>query len=217
MEQMFEDPALEDFAKSAAASGADAVAYACTSASFIRGREGNDALCRRLVSASGVPATTTSEAVLAALRALNARRIAVVTPYLWDVAQKLRLFLEEAECDVVSLKSLDLARNHASTPPETIAEQVRQAADPTADALFVSCTALKVGAWIPRLEEVAGSPIVTANQATVWRLLGLVGFQVTAPGRGALFKLQPRRELAMRRSELAVKDLPARVIAEAPK
>lgn len=191
MQQMFDDPMLERMAQEAARSGVKAVAYNCTSASFIRGVDGNAALCRRLASAAGVPATTTSDAVLTALRRLDVTRVSVVTPYLYEVGEKLRLFLSEAGFEVVSLNSLDLARNHASTPLDVIVDQVKQAAHPTADAVLVSCTALKLATSIPHLEELAGRPVVTANQATVWRLLGLAGVQSLVPQRGTLFDHDP--------------------------
>ena len=53
---------------------------------------------------------------------------------------------------------------------------------PEADAIFVTCTQLPTLPMIARLEAEFGKPVVTSNQATVWRCLRHIGF--TAPIRG---------------------------------
>ena len=68
---LVDDGSLDTCADSLKIIKPGAVAFACTSASFIRGLEGEKILRGRIESASGVSATTTSGAVLAGCRALG--------------------------------------------------------------------------------------------------------------------------------------------------
>jgi maleate isomerase len=66
-----------------------AVAYGCTSGSFIRGLAGEAALVAGMVEAGAPIAVTTSGAVTAAAHALGVKKMAVVTPYDEAVGAKL--------------------------------------------------------------------------------------------------------------------------------
>src|ERR1044072_66484 len=71
------------------------VTYACASASFVGGRAGEHALTQSMLSAGAPAATTTSGGLSEALRVLRLRRIAVVTPYIDSVTDRLLSFLTE--------------------------------------------------------------------------------------------------------------------------
>ena len=59
----------------------DAFAFACTGASYLAGIDREDALVARIESERGVPFVTAAKACCAALGALGARRIGLVSPY----------------------------------------------------------------------------------------------------------------------------------------
>lgn len=59
----------------------DVIAIACTGASYLIGREREDALLSAITGANGKPALTGASASVDALRKLGARRIALVSPY----------------------------------------------------------------------------------------------------------------------------------------
>jgi len=69
------------------------MAYACTSGSFIGGLAGEAALVTAMTEAGAPAAVTTSGALVAALRHLDVRRIATVTPYAADLTVGLSSFL----------------------------------------------------------------------------------------------------------------------------
>jgi arylmalonate decarboxylase len=73
--------ALAGVSRSLAANGAQAIALMGTSLSFYRGKKFNDELTTTLRQAGGVPATTMSSAIVAALHAVGAKRLAVGTAY----------------------------------------------------------------------------------------------------------------------------------------
>ena len=59
----------------------DAIAFACTGASYLAGLDGEREVVARLEAQRGVPFITAAHAVTAALRALGAERIGLVSPY----------------------------------------------------------------------------------------------------------------------------------------
>ena len=70
-------------------------AYYCTTVSFVRGPGSDLDIRRRITEATGVKAVTTaSTGMILALRALGVSRVALASPYLPDVEQKLIEFVE---------------------------------------------------------------------------------------------------------------------------
>jgi maleate isomerase len=97
----------------------------------------------RITKASGLPAVTTADAILAALGALGAKRILLTTPYIAAVHEREIAFLAAHGCTVMGgdLMGINTNAEMAQIPPEAIAAQARGAARaaPGADACFISC------------------------------------------------------------------------------
>lgn len=173
--------------------GAEAVAYLCTACSFVNGTAGERALREAMMKSGAPQALTTSGAITRALRALRARRVAVVHPYQERVGRLLSAYLVASGFDVVSERPLAL--NTAESVRTVTAQQVLDAVlagdHPEADTLVISCTALPTYDALPDLEQRLGKPVVSANQATAWALLGAVGQRAHGP-RQRLLSLNPR-------------------------
>ena len=125
-------------------------------------------------TAAGVPATTTSTAVVTALRTLGAHSVAVLSPHIDDLNARLRAYLEAAGFNVATMVGLNLSCDiEAVEPAETrqIVESQVDRAD--ADAVFISCTGMRTAEIIDELETSLGKPVVTANQATLWHVAQL--------------------------------------------
>lgn len=167
--------------------GAESVLYACTACSFIGGIH-RELTLRRAMTAAGAPlALTTSGEVVHALRALGARSVAVVHPYVNPVGEKLCTFLGEAGIEVVSSKGLGLSvLEVARADYGTVADLVLAADTAAADAVFVGCTALPTYDVIAPLEKKLGKPVVTANQAGMWGVLRSAGLSAVGPGQALL-------------------------------
>ena len=65
----------------------------------------------------------------------------------------------------------------------------RLAQYPDVDAVFVSCTSLRIAELIPELEERIGKPVISSNFAMAWHALRLAGVEDREPHRGKLFAL----------------------------
>ncbi|MEU6847748.1 Asp/Glu racemase [Streptomyces sp. NPDC046716] len=168
--------------------GAEAVAYLCTACSFVNGVAGERALRDKMTKHGARQALTTSGAVTAALRAVGARRLAVVHPYQEPVDRLLATYLEASGFDVVALSSLslDAVEDVYTVDEQRVIETVVGGDHWEADALFISCTALPTYDALPHLEERLGKPVISANQATAWALLRAVGAQASHPGQRLL-------------------------------
>src|SRR5262249_44098146 len=84
-----------------------AVLWGCASGSFILGPAGAAAQARALAAATGLPATSTSLAFVAALRRLGARRVAVLATYPEPASRAFASFLGEHGIAVDKLCWLD--------------------------------------------------------------------------------------------------------------
>ncbi|TCO52012.1 maleate isomerase [Kribbella antiqua] len=163
-----------------------AVAYACTSGSFVGGLSGEAALVDAMVAAGAPAAVTTSGALLLALRHLGISRIATVTPYTDDLTAGLSTFLGEADVEVVATAGLGLIAQIWTVPYEATVELVRTVDNPNADAIFISCTNLPTYDVIAHLEATIGKPVLTANQVTMWSALALAGRKAIGQGQRLL-------------------------------
>src|SRR6185312_1777454 len=91
-----------------AAAGADAIELTGTSLTFYKGEAFNRQLCDIVSKTSGVPATTMSNGVIDALKAVGARRVAAVTAYNEVVNDRLRAFLVEHGFEPVAVTGLGI-------------------------------------------------------------------------------------------------------------
>lgn len=167
--------------------GARAIAFGCTSGSFLEGMSYDRKVVETMEEASGVKCVTTSGCVIDALRTLGARRIHLLTPYEEWLTQRAAAFLKESGFEVVgaSFKSHS-ARAMAEETPEAIARWGCDELDRRAEAIFISCTNFRAMEAAEALERSAGIPVVTSNQATLWGLLRAGGVEPRSPGYGRL-------------------------------
>lgn len=162
----------------------DAVVYSCTSASVVIG----DGAVRAAILAGkpGTAAITPISAGFAALRALGARRITLVTPYDAGTTRPMAACFEAGGFELAGVSCLGLTddRAMARIAPDCIVEAARSAVAKGSEALFFACTAVRAAAVIDRIEAATGVPAVSSNLATAWAVLRACGDDgAAAPGR----------------------------------
>ncbi|MCX7153841.1 MAG: aspartate/glutamate racemase family protein [Proteobacteria bacterium] len=157
----------------------DVIAYGCTAGSMVSPL---DKLPARMRELGGVPAVATAPAIVHALRALGARKIALATPYHDALNNHEIAFLAEHGIETLSASGLGIGGggvheyvNIARVPEETVLEHVRAADHPEADAMLVSCTDFATLNILPQLERELGKPVVSSNLATWWQALRTAG------------------------------------------
>jgi maleate isomerase len=170
-EALRDEDALAQACKEVAEAAPGVTAYLCTSASFVEGLAGEAQLRAVMEDAGARHAITTSGALLEALAALGAGRVAVATPYDAELTARLATFLEEAGHGVVSTARLGLPGDIWRVSAGSVRELVEALPLDGAEAVVVSCTNLPTYDVLPGLEESLGLPVVSANLATMWAAL----------------------------------------------
>ncbi|MSO76789.1 MAG: arylmalonate decarboxylase [Alphaproteobacteria bacterium] len=168
----------------------DYVILGISAESFWDGADASHALKARLEARAGRGVVIGAEAARAALAAVGARRIGVVTPY-WPVGDRMvRRFFTEEGCEVVALKGLQC------TSPVNIAEQseavmraaIQEVNESNPDAIVQVGTNLAMARLADEAERWLGKPVIAINTAIYWYALRANGIADRMPGWGALMR-----------------------------
>lgn len=166
----------------------DVISYACTSGSLVLGE---DTVFRELnKGAPNAVATSLISSVISALKALNIRKVAVCTPYLDEVNLAEREYLETRGFTVTEIRGLNLERDSdmIRVRPEIIRQLALSVNSEEAEAILISCGALRSIDVIEQLEEEIGKPVICSNQAMAWDVLRKAGITDTIPRCGRLLQ-----------------------------
>lgn len=184
--------ALEPASRLLADARPAAIAFHCTAVSTFAPAMAGSIRARMEAAAGGIAALATADAILAALAALGAKRLLLVTPYIAAVHAREIAFFEAHGLAVTGGDNLGIDTNAEMShlAPADIAAQVRLAAacHPGAEACLISCTAIRSAAVIAALEAELGMPVVTSNQALAWYALRALGQTDRVPGFGRVFE-----------------------------
>ncbi|WP_027145209.1 ectoine utilization protein EutA [Mesorhizobium sp. WSM3626] len=172
----------------------DAICYSCTSASVVIGDGEVEAAIQ--AAKPSVPVVMPTMAGVRALNAFGVRRISILTPYTMETSRPMATYFAERGFEILSFTCLGFEddREMARIAPAALVDLARQAMHPQADALFVSCTALRGALAVTGMEEAIGRPVVTSNQATAWNCLRLCGDETAHPEFGRLMTLPLPRD-----------------------
>jgi maleate isomerase len=166
----------------------DVVAFGCTSASMALGEE---EVFRQIHRARpGVSCTTPVTAAFAALKTLGARRIGVLTPYAPEVNAVVRRYLDSHGVQVAAFATFDKRDDREAariTIDSITAGVVTLARSTRLDAVFVSCTSLRLAESVVAIEAEAGVPVTSSDHALAWHCLRLAGVNDKVERAGALF------------------------------
>ena len=172
-------------------SGLDVVAYGCTSASMAIGEE--KVFDRIREARPDAKCTTPITAAFAAFRALKAKRIGVLTPYRADVNRIVAAYIRARGFEVPVFGSFNeqddgiVARITPASVKRGVDTILARAA---VDAVFVSCTSVRLAEAARAIEAETGIPITSSNHAMAWHTLRLAGITDEMPQWGRLFETQ---------------------------
>jgi maleate isomerase len=166
----------------------DVIAFGCTSGSLIEGIRYDKEIIKKIESTTGIRGTTTSTAVIAALKEMGIRNVCVATPYPDWLNEKTKEFLEGNGFNVLVIKGLKNVGRHSNERPERTYRLAREAYETNADGVFISCTALRTIEILEELEEDIGKPVVSSTQATLWMMMRMVGIKKQIPHFGKLLR-----------------------------
>jgi len=149
------------------------VILAQTSASLFA-EDYDEVVTKRMSAGAGVPALTSAQAIGRAVRALGARRIAVVSPYSGEVnARAARYFKDKHGLETVALEGFGATDAYAigQLGPQHAREAFARIDRPEIEAFVVPGGNFPTMSSIASWEREFGKPVVTTNQASLWAML----------------------------------------------
>ncbi len=187
------DADVEYQAKLLGAAKVEVISLAQTSASMFD--DDYDAKAVRLMSkGSGVPALTSADAVGHAIQALDAKRVAIVSPYSDEVMDRTKRYYETRHgLEIVGMEGFGatdayaigaLSEDHATAAFERIDR-------PEIEVLMVPGGNFPTMKFVAAWEEQFHKPVVTTNQAAVWAMLTVMKVEDPVPGLGRLLTDMP--------------------------
>jgi maleate isomerase len=191
---------MENQAKLLATADVDVIVLGATAPSFLKGLGYDRELIGQIEAATGRKATTTSTALVEAIRHFGAKRIVLGSAYTERVNGIAKAFLEANGIGVTDVKGLSLTDNLVvGRLSATTAYDLALTLDRSnADAIVLSCTNWQTMDVIERIERETGKPVITTTQATVWAALRAVGYGDAVAGYGRLLReIAPAKQTQM--------------------
>ena len=165
----------------------DSIAYGCTSGTVAIGD-------KRIVdeinkSKKGSYVSTPIKAALKAFANLKLNKIAVLTPYPEQVNKTIFDHLIKNNIEIISFSSFNLEYDNdiANVDPKCLIETIDNIDHKNAEAVFISCTALRAVEVLDQMEKRISKCVISSNQAIIWDCLRSVDINNTISGYGKLF------------------------------
>jgi arylmalonate decarboxylase len=178
-------PAAEELAKQ----GAQVISVFGSSLTFYKGAKFNQELVDRVTKLTGLAATTQSNGLIDGLKVANAKRVAVATAYTDVVTERLKLFLQEYGFEVTSARGLGFERIPEGAATQQILFKLGAevyANSRKADALVMSCGALRTLDLIVPLESEIKVPVVSSTPHGLMNAVRLLGVSPRSKGFGSV-------------------------------
>lgn len=166
-----------------------AVGYGCTSATAQIGAARVAALIQ-----AGVPTAHVTDpvtALITACSALGITRLGMITPYVANISDQLRVVVEEAGISVACFASFEekMEANVVRIAADAVhAAAVEMGQDQNCDAVFLSCTNLRTLDIIDAIEREIDKPVLSSNQVLAWDMMRLAGITPPKNLPGRLWK-----------------------------
>jgi maleate isomerase len=166
----------------------DVVAFGCTSASMVIGEERVFERIREVRPAA--KCTTPITAARVAFETLGTKKVALLTPYVRSINESMAAYLQARGIEVVAMGSFEHANDNEVARID--ASSLRRAAlalgaRSDVEAVFVSCTSLRIAEAVAEIESTLGKPVTSSNHAMAWHALRLAGVTDALPQFGRLF------------------------------
>jgi len=172
----------------------DVIGYACLVAIMSMGLGYHRESEKRLLEVarheqSVAPVVSSAGALIEGLRALGARRIAMITPYMKPLTKLVTDYVENEGIGVTDALSLEISDNMAvgERDPLALIDIFASLKPANADVIVLSaCVQMPSLASIATVEARCGKPVVSAATCTVYAMLKRLGLPPRVPNAGVL-------------------------------
>jgi maleate isomerase len=181
---------IEIQSRALASADVDIIVLGAAAPSFLKGLGYDREMAKKIEAASGKRATTTSTALIEALRHLGVSRVVLGAAYDDKVNAIAKSFLEVNGFNVLGAHGLGLVDNLVvgRLDVSSAYELARKIDRPEAEAIVLACTNWKTMDAIERLERELGKPVVSTTQVSIWAALRAIGRIEGVPGYGRLLR-----------------------------
>jgi maleate isomerase len=172
----------------------DAMAYACLVAIMATGKKyhlKSEARLTKATEDNGAPAKviTSAGALVNGIRALGAKKVSVVAPYMKPLTKLVVEYLTDCDIHVLDSISLEVPDNLAvgRLDPMNLIQHAGRLNTKGAEAIVLSaCVQMPSLPAIQEVEDRLGLPTLSAAVATTWELLRALELDPRVPRAGAL-------------------------------
>lgn len=188
---------METQARLLASADVDVIVLGATAPSFLKGLGYDRELIAKIEAVTGRSATTTSTALIDAIRHVGARRVVLGSAYDAKVNGIAKAFLEASGVQVAAVKGLSLVDNLVvgRLAPDTAYDLAVQVNRADVDAIVLSCTNWQTMDALERIEREVGKPVISTTQASIWAALRMIGHTQPVNGYGRLLReLAPQKQ-----------------------
>jgi maleate isomerase len=176
----------------------DLICWNGTAAAWL-GLDRDRALCARIEAETGVPASSTMLAFEAAIAARGVRRLALVTPYLSEIQERIIANYAAMGIGVVADERLEDKGNFSfgEYGADHVAGMIRRVAKAAPDAIAVMCTNFRGAPHAAAIEAETGIPVLDSVAVTAAHAMRRVGLDTgLVAGWGGVFAPEPAPEPA---------------------
>jgi maleate isomerase len=172
----------------------DVMGYACLVAIMSMGLGYHRISQKRLhevtsKNGSATPVITSAGALVDGLKAMNAKRVSIIAPYMKPLTKLVIDYIQHEGIEVVDSVSLEIPNNLevGARDPKAPAELVKRLNTKGVDVVVASaCVQMPSLASIDMIEQSLGLPVVSSSVCTTYALLKSLGLEARAPGAGSL-------------------------------
>lgn len=186
-------PAVDNAASLLSAVNPNAIVFAFTSSSYILGA-GEDAKLRERLElrTKNVPVIIQSAALVVALQALRAERIALIhPPWFSDDLDALGVaYFQDQGIEVLEHGQAKLRQDYGDMALDEIFDWVTTHTPDNADATVIGGGGFRATGAIAAIERTLERPVLSANQAAFWLALRVSGIRDRLDGYGRIFEKQ---------------------------
>ncbi|WP_417251310.1 aspartate/glutamate racemase family protein [Castellaniella sp.] len=174
--RQFDTQKILDAARQLADARVDVIGWSGTAASWM-GFDSDEALCREITGATGIPTTTSVLALNEILALTGVRNLGLISPYIESVQQKIIANYHSAGIEIPAERHADLHVNFefSEVSEAQIMQMAREVSAAGVDALTVMCTNVKAAQLAGRIETELGVPLYDSVSTVVWKALKMAG------------------------------------------
>ena len=172
----------------------DVLGYACLVAIMSMGlgyhRVSEERLHGRTKEAGGpAPVVTSAGALVEGIKAVGAKKVAILTPYMKPLTQLVIDYIENEGIEVLDSISLEVSNNLevGLLNPLAPVEHTKKLNMANVDAVVASaCVQMPSLASVQQIEDRVGMPVLSSSVATTYMMLKKLGLKTHSPGFGSL-------------------------------